>query len=81
MEKYKFNIEEKFNFFLEKMNLDIAKMSDIEIVERKRAFVGGASLMFLSFLDLEELPTEDALYIINHTKREFDEFWEKEIKR
>lgn len=71
-------IEEYYQFYLEKVKLKEAAMSNVQRVETKRAFMAGMSQM-LNMLTKEISAVNEAegVEIINNLFNQLSQFWSK----
>lgn len=74
-----FNLENRFEHYLELVKLDKAKMSDVQLVETKRAFMGGFGSAIVALNnDLDGLNESEAILTLESLFWQIAEFWTKE---
>lgn len=74
-----FDLEKRFEHYLELVQLDKKKMSDIQLTETRRAFFGGIGSAFVALnADLDGLNEEAAMEVLVYLTTQVAEFWIKE---
>ena len=75
-----FDIEKRFEHYLEIVQLDKSKMSPIQLIETRRAFWGGMGSAFVALNnDLNGLDEEASLEVLIHLTMQVSQFWIKEV--
>lgn len=71
-----FDLEQRFEHYLELVKLDKAAMSEAQLVETKRAFMGGfGSAMMALGNDLEGLTESSGIAAVGHVYQQVQDFW------
>ncbi len=75
-----FDLEQQFEFYLNIMKLDKAKMPEVQIVETKRAFMAGVGQMLaLAQSKISQLDEEEAINTLEDMYKQVDTFFEEEV--
>lgn len=77
----KFNLDEQYRIYLERVRLDESKMHPVQKVETKRAFMGACGqILLLMRNDVAEIEDEDeAVRILESLLDQALKFWADEI--
>ena len=71
----KFDLEKKFEFYLDKVNLKKENISEIQLQETKRAFYAGISQMWRMFVEISDMEEEKGFEIFNNIDDQLVIFW------
>lgn len=75
----KFNLNFQFKVYLSLVGLEENKMSEIQLQEIKRAFMGACGQMLLMFRDdITKLTDEQAIQTMQELLDEASKYWENE---
>ena len=75
----KVDIEQQFDFYLEKNNLDKSKMNPIQLIETRRAFYGGFSMFFTKLDEISRLNDDEMLSTMDDIENQLIVFWKMAV--
>lgn len=73
----KFNLEEQYQIYLQKVDLDESKMGEIQKKETRQAFFAGVSQSVLFYLGLANIEEMKAVDLLDDLIKEVSTFWLK----
>lgn len=71
----KFNLEEQYQLYLQKVNLDESKMGEIQKSETRQAFFAGVSQATLHYFSLAGMEENDAVEELDNMMKQVTDFW------
>lgn len=71
----KFNLEEQYQIYLQKVNLDESKMGEIQKRETRQAFYAGVSQTMLYYFTLANMEEDDAVNELDNIMKQVTDFW------
>lgn len=81
LQKQLYSAEAQYTLYLTRMELDEARMTPVERIERKRTFMAAYTQAMLMLKDLAALPQDQGLECVNNLFNELKDFFEKEAER
>lgn len=77
-----FNLEDQYQFYLKKMQLDEATMHSEQRVQLRQAFMGASGIILLLILDeFAALSDDDGDRMFTSMVDQVGEYWNKEVAR
>lgn len=74
-----FNLEQMFLKYLNLVGLKIHEMSPVQLIETKRAFIGGCGQTIILFTqELSDFTDEEATAIMDNMVQQISDFWQQE---
>lgn len=71
----KFKLEEQYQIYLRKVNLDENKMGEIQKRETRQAFFAGVSQATLHYFTLAEMEENEAVNELDSMMKQVSDFW------
>ncbi|HCC51470.1 MAG TPA: hypothetical protein DEQ30_04940 [Porphyromonadaceae bacterium] len=71
----KFNLEEQYQVYLQKVKLDERKMGEVQKKETRQAFYAGISQAIMFSYALTEMVEDDAAKELDYVVKQVTDFW------